>query len=101
VYVFSPLQPQILLWAIRKSSANLTSRQPGQRAAQTYESQELESAVRLVPLMVRTYAQEAWGEQAMWVPMQEEPAARMCATGQMTMLRLLVNWQAAQKQRYF
>jgi hypothetical protein len=100
-YVFFLPQPQVLPWAIRRSSANLKSRRPGQREARTCESQGLASAVPTVPLTVQIYAQEAWEERAKWELKQEEPAARKYVKALMTTQKLLVSWQAVQKRQYF
>jgi hypothetical protein len=92
-YVFFLPQPQVLPWAIRKSSANLKSRRPGQRAARTCESQGLASVVPTVPLTVPIYAQEEWEEQAMW-ELEQEKAPMMTP-------RLLVSWQVVQRRQHF
>jgi hypothetical protein len=101
VYVFFLPQPQVLPWAIRRSSANLKSRQPEQRAARTCESQELASAVPMVPLTVQICAQEGREERAMWGLKQEEPAAQKYVKAPMMTLRLPVSWQEVQRQQHF
>ena len=100
-YVFFLPQLQVLPWAIRRSSANLKSRQHEQRAAQTCESRGLASAVPTVPLTVPIYAQEAWEERAMWELEQEEPAAQKYVRAQMMTPRLPVSWQAVQRRQHF